>query len=192
MNSLDLNDPEWTDYEPVHKLKAQRALEIKQKEIQANTIYRGIPPKMNDIGSRTSNRERTSSRDLTVSKWARPIGTGKNAKTDKVRFIDGDLMEIHDTCKRVIVFLEASKDPERAVTYTKKLAESVSHTAYAMRIIHAAKDPEGLKGILHLTVWKNGIGVPICNKKNITVGEWQCMMENLIIHHEKTECAKYR
>lgn len=189
--SLDVQLGGLTPEQVIEAHRQRFIIPQRQQQIQDTTPYRGIPPKMEDTGSRDSNVERTGRRDLTVNHWARAIGTGEHAKTDNVRFIDGDLMEIHNTCKRVIVFLEASTDPERAVTFTKKLAESVSHTAYAMRVIHSKSDKAGVRGISHLTIWKNGIGVPILDKKDVPVSEWQLLMENLIIEHERTECAKF-
>jgi len=192
LNSLDVKIGALTPEQAIEEHRRNYVIPQKRMHKQLNTPYRGIPPKMDDTGSRGSNKERTNRRDLTVNHWARPIGTGEHAKTDNVRFIDGDLMEVHSVCSRVIVFLEASTDPERAVTFTKKLAESVTHTAYAMRVIHSKNDKSGIHGISHLTLWRNGVGAPIIDRKDVSVEDWQLLMENILIEHELKECAKLR
>lgn len=189
-NSLDVQLGGLTPEEVMEAHRQQYIIPQKQKHIQDTSPYRGIPPKMNDTGSRASNKERTNSRDLTVNHWARAVGTGEHAKTDNVRFFDADLMEVCHLCKRVVVFLEASKDEGRAPTYTKKLAESVTHTAYAMLVIHHASDKAGTKGIKRMTLWRNGIGAPLRDEKQMNVGEWQVLMENLLIEHIRTECSR--
>lgn len=188
--SLDVQLGGLTPEQVMENHRQRYILPERQRQKQANTPYRGIPPKMDDTGSRASNVERTGSRDLTVNAWARAVGTGEHAKTDQVRFFDSDLFEVCNLCKRVIVACESSKDPDRAITYTKKLAESMTHTVYAMRVIHYASDKAGTRGIKHLTIWKNGTGAPILDKKEFPVGEWQVLMENLLIEHIRTECSR--
>ena len=180
---------------PAELIAEARAREEEKKELEERNkiaIYRIIPPAMDSTGSRSSNVERTGRRDLTVNTWARPIGTGYGAKTDKVRFIDGDLMMTCQDCKRVIVFCEASADPDRAVTFTKKLAESVTHEAYAVKIIHAKNDSKGLEGIKHLQVWLNGKGAPMLDVRDLPVAKWQLMMENIMVKHLREECGRWK
>ncbi len=188
--SLDVKLGGLTPEQVIEEHRQRYIIPERQRIKQETTPYRGIPPKMNDTGSRASNVERTGSRDLTVNHWARAVGTGEHAKTDHVRFFDSDLFEVCDLCKRVVVAVESSKDPDRAVTYTKKLAESMTHTVYAMRVIHAKSDKAGTRGILHLQMWRNGVGAPIIDRKNVPVGQWQVLMENLLIEHIRTECRR--
>jgi hypothetical protein len=56
-----------------------------------------------------------------------------------------------------------------------------------MRIIHAKNDASGSKGILHLQVWENGQRV-MHDVKNVAVGKWQVLVENLMIEHERNGC----
>lgn len=162
-------------------------LEAKRKHMQENTPYRAYPPKMDDRGSRTSNVERTNVRDKTLSHWSRPVGTGEHAKTDNIRTIDGDMLFVCNRCKNTVVICEASADPNRAVTFTRQLARSIRHTAYAMRIIHAKNDASGVRGILHLQVWENGDRL-MHDVKDLPVGKWQVLVENLMIEHERKGC----
>ncbi len=162
-------------------------MEAKRKHIQNNTPYRAYPPKMNDTGSRSSNVERTDRRDKTLSHWSRPVGTGEHAKTDNIRTIDGDMLFVCNKCKNTVVICEASADPSRAVTFTKQLAKSIAHKTWAMRIIHAKNDSAGVHGILHLQVWTNGETL-LHDVKNLPVGKWQVLVENLMIEHERNGC----
>lgn len=181
-----------TPQQVMDEAKAKREEKERLEELNRTSPYRVFPPGMDETGNRSSNVERSGSRDLTLSHWSRPIGTGEHAKTDNVRVFDGDMMVVCNRCKLVVIFMEASADENRSVTFTKKLAESVKHDAVAMRIIHAKNDKRGAYGILHLQVWLNGVGAPKIDKRNVPVQDWQILVENIVIKHELNHCGKAR
>lgn len=153
-----------------------------------NTDYRIKGPTTDSGIARSSNRERSGYRDLTLSKIARPIGEGADKVTDSARFIDGDLMGICSKCAKVVVFCEGSADPNKKIRFTSQLANTVSHEAWAVKVIHQANDASA--PLVELLIVENGTQ-EVYRNWEVSVQTFQVLVENLIKWHSMNDCSGY-
>ena len=163
--------------------RKQRELEEKEREEARKRPPIPVSEVLRNNGTRDSNIERTGKRDMTLSRNARPIGTGTDS-LDTIRNWDLDLCQVCSRCNRTYIFMESSADPKRASSYTRALAEDVAHRAWAMLIIHHPNDLEGQKPIKRLICWEKGRKV-ICDKTNVRWDDWRKGMESLAKEHAK-------
>jgi hypothetical protein len=142
-----------------------------------------------DNAQRASNVERTGKRDMTLSTQLRKVG-GKDTLSDNVRHKDGDFQQYCHKCKKVLVWMEGSADPNRATTYIRAAAEDTKHTSIAMKVVHHPNDIKGTKGVREVIAWRNGREV-IFKGKNIS---WDVLIKSLeqiaYLHEKSKECVR--